>query len=174
MFDALHSPKSAGHAIETFRMFGIGPGEMMVIFLVLLFAVGPDKMPTFARAITKGIRQFRATTQDLRKQVGIDAILADEDVRDPLGMKKMKGELTKPLGDLRDAGRSVRSEVASVGAAMTKPAVAAAKPGVQTANAGVSEPVRMMSDAELGAEQPALGVDLAHASTRVVTGEPRA
>ena len=45
------------------------------------------------------------SSQDLRKQVGIDAILADEDVRDPLGMKKMKGELTKPLGDLREFAR---------------------------------------------------------------------
>lgn len=154
-------------------MFGIGPGEMVVIFLVLLFAVGPDKMPTFARALTKGIRQFRATTQDLRKQVGIDAILNDEDVRDPLGMKKIKSELTKPLSDIRDAGRSMQAEVASVGASMTKPAVAA-KPGVTTANADVGEPVRIMSDAELGAEQPALGVDVAHASTRAVTVEPKA
>ena len=155
-------------------MFGIGGGEMVIIFLVLLFAVGPDKMPTFARALTKGIRQFRATTADLRKQVGIDAILADDDIRDPLGMKKMKGELTKPLSDLRDVGRSVQSEVASVGASMTKPGVPP-KPGVATANANVSaETVRILSEAELGAEQPALGVDVAHASTRAVTVEPRA
>ena len=43
-----------------------------------------------------------------------------------------------------------------------------------TANADVGEPVRIMSDAELGAEQPALGVDVAHASTRAVTVEPKA
>jgi Sec-independent protein translocase protein TatA len=150
-------------------MFGIGGGEMVIIFLVLLFAVGPDKMPTFARAISKGIRQFRATTQDLRKQVGIDAILGEEDIRDPLGMKRMKAELTKPLSDIRDVGRGLQSDVAQVGASMTKPGVASANAGVAAADA-----VRIMTEQELAAEQPALGVDVAHASTRAVTVEPQA
>ena len=150
-------------------MFGIGGGEMVIIFLVLLFAVGPDKMPTFARAISKGIRQFRATTQDLRKQVGIDAILGEEDIRDPLGMKKMKADLTKPLSDLRDVGRGLQSDVAQVGASMSKPGVASANAGVTDADA-----VRIMTEQELAAEQPALGVDVTHASTRAKTVEPQA
>ena len=150
-------------------MFGIGGGEMVIIFLVLLFAVGPDKMPTFVRAISKGIRQFRATTDDLRKQVGIDALLGEDDIRDPLGMRKMKSELSKPLSELRDAGRGLQSEVAQVGASI-------GKPGGGRANAGLSgaEPVRSMTEAELAAEQPALGVDVAHASTRATTVEPQA
>ena len=156
-------------------MFGIGGGEMVIIFLVLLFAVGPDKMPTFARAITKGIRQFRATTADLRKQVGIDAILGEEDIRDPLGMNKIKADLTKPLSDIRDAGMGLKTEVAQVGASMTKPGVTSAAAGA-VANAAVSEgePVRIMTEPELAREQPALGVDVAHASTRAVTVDPQA
>jgi hypothetical protein len=50
------------------------------------------------------------------------------------------------------------------------------KPGATSANAGVSDAdaVRIMTEPELAAEQPALGVDVAHASTRAVTVEPQA
>ncbi|MBC7174278.1 MAG: twin-arginine translocase TatA/TatE family subunit, partial [Polyangiaceae bacterium] len=69
-------------------MFGIGGGEMIVILLLLLLAVGPDRMPTFMKAVGKGMREFRRTTRELRSTVGIDELLRDEDLRDPLGMKK--------------------------------------------------------------------------------------
>ena len=96
------------------------------------------------------------------------------EAKNPQDLASLQTELTKPLSDLRDVGRNVQSEVASVGASMTKPGVPP-KPGVQSANADVNaETVRIMGEAELGAEQPALGVDVAHASTRTVTVEPRA
>lgn len=69
-------------------MFGIGAGEMMVILVLLLLAVGPDKMPTFMKAVGKGVREFRRTTRELRSTVGLDELLSDEEMRDPLGLKK--------------------------------------------------------------------------------------
>jgi Sec-independent protein translocase protein TatA len=69
-------------------MFGIGAGEMMVILILLLIAVGPDKMPTVVKAVSKGVKEFRRTTRELRSTVGIDELLNDEDFRDPLGMKQ--------------------------------------------------------------------------------------
>ncbi|MEZ4254137.1 MAG: twin-arginine translocase TatA/TatE family subunit [Polyangiales bacterium] len=52
-------------------------GELVVIAVVLIIAVGPDKMPTFLKTVVKGIRQFRKTTSDLRESVQIDRILGD-------------------------------------------------------------------------------------------------
>lgn len=63
-------------------MFGIGFGELVIILVVLLIAVGPDKMPTFMKAVGKGLREFRRATRELRSSVGIDELLRDEDLRD--------------------------------------------------------------------------------------------
>jgi sec-independent protein translocase protein TatB len=68
-------------------MFGIGFGELVIILIVLLIAVGPDKMPTFMKAVGKGLREFRRTTRELRNTVGIDELLRDDDLRRPLANK---------------------------------------------------------------------------------------
>lgn len=63
-------------------MFGIGFGELVIFLVVALIAVGPDKMPTFLKAVGKGLREFRRTTRELRSSVGIDELLRDEDLRE--------------------------------------------------------------------------------------------
>lgn len=59
-------------------MFGIGPGEFLIIGVVLLLAVGPDKMPTFFRTVGRSLRAFRRTTRELKSAVGFDELLRDE------------------------------------------------------------------------------------------------
>ena|SRR5690606_14312355 len=69
-------------------MFGIGAFELVVILIVALIAVGPEKMPGFVKTLGKGIKEVRRTTRELRSSVGLDEVLRDEDLRDPLGLKK--------------------------------------------------------------------------------------
>lgn len=80
------------------RMFGIGPGEMIVVIVVLLIAVGPKSMPKLMQALGRGLREFRRATNELRQQVGIDDLMKEEDWRDPLGLKKpaTKGPAASP------------------------------------------------------------------------------
>jgi sec-independent protein translocase protein TatB len=68
-------------------MFGIGFGEMLVIAVVILIAVGPNKMPTFMKAVGKGLREFRRATRELKSSVGLDELLRDDDLRRPLAQK---------------------------------------------------------------------------------------
>jgi sec-independent protein translocase protein TatB len=78
-------------------MFGIGAGEMLVIAILILIAVGPDKMPSMMRTLGKGMRDIRRTTNELRRSTGIDELLDGTDVRDPLGLKAPpKKPLAKP------------------------------------------------------------------------------
>ncbi|HJL17139.1 MAG TPA: twin-arginine translocase TatA/TatE family subunit [Sandaracinaceae bacterium LLY-WYZ-13_1] len=63
-------------------MFGIGGTELIVIGIVLLIAVGPDRLPKLLKAVVRGYREFRRATRDLRASTGIDEILQDEDLRD--------------------------------------------------------------------------------------------
>ena len=74
-------------------MFGIGTGELLMIALVVLIAVGPAKMPILMRTIGKGMRDIRKATSDLRKQAGIDELLRE----DVLGVQALQRELRAPV-----------------------------------------------------------------------------
>jgi Tat protein translocase TatB subunit len=57
-------------------MFGIGWQELLVIFIVLLIFVGPKKLPEVAKSISKAIREFARTKEEVKrnlsKQLSID------------------------------------------------------------------------------------------------------
>jgi TatA/E family protein of Tat protein translocase len=59
-------------------MFGLGPTELIVILVLALVLLGPNKLPSVAVSLGKAIRQFRKATQDLSNQLEID-----EDVKAP-------------------------------------------------------------------------------------------
>jgi Tat protein translocase TatB subunit len=40
-------------------MFGIGTAELIVIFVIGLIVLGPNKFPGMVKSLTKGIREFR-------------------------------------------------------------------------------------------------------------------
>lgn len=65
-------------------MFGIGFGEMLIIGVVLLIAVGPRQLPALMKTVGKGLRDVRRAAEDLRRSTGIDELLRDEDLRNPL------------------------------------------------------------------------------------------
>ena len=58
-------------------MFGMGMGELLLILVVALLFVGPDKLPNAARAIGKGIRDFRKHSQDLQSTLEQDEKLGE-------------------------------------------------------------------------------------------------
>ncbi|MFW6050856.1 MAG: Sec-independent protein translocase subunit TatA/TatB [Myxococcota bacterium] len=72
-------------------MFGIGPGEMMILLVVLLIVVGPKSMPKLMQALGRGLREFRRATNELRQQVGFDELMQQEEWRDPLGLRRPAG-----------------------------------------------------------------------------------
>ncbi|HUS64323.1 MAG TPA: twin-arginine translocase TatA/TatE family subunit [Kofleriaceae bacterium] len=47
-------------------------GELLLILVVALLVVGPDKLPDAARKIGKGIRDFRRHTVDLQNTIEQD------------------------------------------------------------------------------------------------------
>ena len=65
-------------------MFGIGFGEMVVIAVVLLLVVGPKELPSLLKTVGKGVREVRRASDELRKSVGIDELMRDEDLRNPM------------------------------------------------------------------------------------------
>jgi len=53
-------------------MFGMGMGELLLILVVALLALGPDKLPNAAKSIGKAIRDFRKQTKELQSTLEQD------------------------------------------------------------------------------------------------------
>ncbi len=67
-------------------MFGMGMGEILLIAVVALLVVGPDRLPATAKAIGKGIRDLRASTKDLQSTIEQDTQIGD-------AVRELKGAL---------------------------------------------------------------------------------
>jgi sec-independent protein translocase protein TatB len=78
-------------------MFGIGFGEMLIIAVILLIAVGPRQLPQLMKTVGKGMREVKRATNDLRRSTGIDELLNDEEIRNPLRDREPAKPQRQPL-----------------------------------------------------------------------------
>jgi len=46
-------------------MFGLGPTELIIIFVILLLVFGAKRIPEIARGIGKGIVEFKKAASDI-------------------------------------------------------------------------------------------------------------
>lgn len=53
-------------------MFNIGSQELLVILIIALIVVGPQRLPELSRSIGKGLREFRKVQDEVKDMVKID------------------------------------------------------------------------------------------------------
>lgn len=53
-------------------MFGMGGSEILVILIVALLFLGPEKLPSAAKQISKGIRDIKKQSRSLQQQIEND------------------------------------------------------------------------------------------------------
>ena len=75
-------------------MLNIGPPELLLIIVIALVVVGPQRLPDLGRTIGRGLREFRKVQDEVRDMVDTGL---DED------LKQTANELKQTASDLRKA-----------------------------------------------------------------------
>ncbi len=60
------------HACYQSTMFGLGFSEILVIAVVILLVVGPEKLPEFMQMLGKNIRKVRNASDELKDSLKIN------------------------------------------------------------------------------------------------------
>jgi sec-independent protein translocase protein TatB len=87
-------------------MFGIGFTELMVVLVVALIVIGPDKLPAIAKTMGKAFVEFRRVGEDLKKTI------TDIDLDAPSGpaVKKNPSAKKKTVSPGPSAGDGAKPE----------------------------------------------------------------
>lgn len=62
-------------------MFGIGSTELIIILVVALIVIGPQKLPDLMRTLGKGLSEFRSMSNDVKRTLDQEIASADEERR---------------------------------------------------------------------------------------------
>ena len=84
-------------------MFGIGMTEMIVIVVLALLVLGPDRIPAFARTLARIYREVRTTSAEFTE-------ILKEETRDVRGVAStVRKEIEKPLMEEPETPRKPRA-----------------------------------------------------------------
>lgn len=84
----------------------IGTGEFLLIMVVALVMLGPEKMPLYAKKIGKALRGLKEYAGSLSEAIDNEILKPLEDVKKPIKkaaepLVNIKDEITKPIDEVK-------------------------------------------------------------------------
>ena len=116
-------------------MFGIGMPELLVIFVVALVVLGPKRLPDVAKALGKGLAEFRKATADLTDELRNAQNMIEREANEAARAPRQPAP-QKPVESHPAPGQPV----AQTAEAPVAPAAAPAAPAGEVAQAAAAPP----------------------------------
>jgi sec-independent protein translocase protein TatB len=132
-------------------MFGIGAGELLVLLLVALLVLGPERMPKLARDVGRAMGDLRRTSDELR-----DEFLSADRLVDAAARRAERSEPTGPAtaADVGSAGGDPMpsAQIAALPEAAGAEAATAAPQPAEAAEPGLTQAAVDPDETELDRE----------------------
>ena len=78
----------------------IGIGELVIVFVIALVVIGPDKLPEYARQLGKALSELRRSTAGLNDEIKKDVIAPLNEAAKPL--KEAVEPLNETVSDIKN------------------------------------------------------------------------
>lgn len=143
-------------------MFDVGFSELLVIAVVALLVLGPERLPKAARFAGLWVRRARAQWNSVKAEFERD--LADDDLKRSL--RETQDALRDAQASLRNAGAGLQQELQSAGTSLQQELQSAGDavmrgaplPEAASTAAASAEPAPLESSPQLPGEPPATHV----------------
>jgi Tat protein translocase TatB subunit len=125
-------------------MFGIGMPELAVILVVALIVLGPKRLPEVARALGKGLAEFRRVTGEVNKELESARSMIEQEAREHDAARRKAERARVQAAKSADAAAAPAAEpapeplTAAVSAAAPEGTLPAGTPAAEPAPAGVA------------------------------------
>ncbi len=124
----------------------IGIQELLVVFLVALVVVGPDKLPYYAKKLGQALGQFRRYTEEATKDIRESVVEPLDEAQKPL--REAMAPVTELEKDVRKNVDEIKRSIADIG----KPAKEGKEAADPDADAASSEP--KIADTDVAPSEP--------------------
>ena len=149
-------------------MLNIGPPELLLIIVIALVVVGPQRLPDLGRTIGKGLREFRKVQDEVRDMVNTGL---DDD------LKQTANELKQTASDLRratDVRSAFRNTPHKARARAAEAVQKATTPDTDEAQPVIAAPEAETAPLALNGDQPGPAVERAPEEPAVSERAPEA
>ncbi|WP_242344925.1 Sec-independent protein translocase protein TatB [Anaeromyxobacter terrae] len=106
-------------------MFGLGFGEIVIIAILALLLLGPDRLPEAAKTLGKTLREVRKATEDIKDQIETELYSDERKTTKPALVPPVPAAPLAPAGPPPPA---TTDNVPGLEAALAEPPAAAAPP----------------------------------------------